>query len=113
MKFEEHCQESVMLCGAPFTEVHQWLDEFAGTPGDSMRHRRARHHEAGIREAVHLFGEAAAAAARQHIISDLKIDGWTEHDPFPNNEAHYVKMESQLLERCRKQRIKTTGGWGY
>ena len=113
MKFEEHCRESVALFGAPFAEVHQWLDEFAGTPGDGMRHRRVRHHEASIREAVHLFGEAAGPAARQHIIADLKLDGWTENDPFPKNEAHYVEMESTLLQRRWNQKLKTTGGWGY
>jgi hypothetical protein len=39
-----------------------------------------------------LFGEEAGMAARQHIISDLKEEGWTENDPFPKNEEHYVGM---------------------
>lgn len=91
-KREEHCRESVTLFGAPFEEVHRWLDEFAGSPKYGMRHRRVRHHEAGIQEAIRLFGAAAGPAARQHILSDLKQEGWTEHDPFPQNEAHYVRM---------------------
>jgi hypothetical protein len=90
--FERHCQESSELFGEAFEEVHLWLDEFQGTPKYHMHHRRVRHHEAGIQEAIRLFGEKAGQAARQHIISDLKEEGWTEIDPFPKDEEHYVKM---------------------
>jgi len=41
---------------------------------------------------MEFFGEEAAKAAKQHIISDLKEEGWTETDPFPRDEEHYVKM---------------------
>lgn len=78
--------------GKAYVEVHLWLDEFAGTSEYDMRHRRVRHHEAGIREAAALFGEEAGKAARQHVITDLKWDGWTENDHFPQNEADYVRM---------------------
>jgi hypothetical protein len=88
----EHCQESILLFGQPFEAVHRWLDEFAGAPGIGMKHRRKRHHEAGIRQAIQLFGELAGRAARQHIISDLKMEGWTERDHFPRDEADYVRM---------------------
>ena len=91
-KFEDHCRETVELFGAPYEEVHLWLDEFSGSEKYKMRHRRVRHHEAGIREAVKLFGETAGKVARRHIMSDLKEEGWTESDPFPHDEAHYVKM---------------------
>jgi hypothetical protein len=57
-----------------------------------MRHRRVRHHLAGIAEAHKRWGPEAAAAARQHVISDLKMEGWTEDQPFPKNEWDYVKM---------------------
>ena len=90
--FEQHCRESIELFGKPYEEVHQWLDEFQGTERYRMRHRRVRHHEAGIREVIQRFGKEASAVARQHIISDLKEEGWTERDPFPRDEAHYVKM---------------------
>jgi len=90
--FEKHCQESIELFGAAYEEVHLWLDEFQGTPELGFRHRRKRHHEAGIKEAVKIFGEDAGPVARQHIISDLKEEGWTESDPFPKDEEHYVKM---------------------
>jgi hypothetical protein len=90
--FEKHCKESDRLFGNPFPEVHNWLDEFQGTPQYRMRHRRVRHHESGIQQAIELFGELAGQAARQHIISDLEEEGWTEHDHFPEDEVDYVKM---------------------
>ncbi len=43
-------------------------------------------------ESERLFGEAAGPVARQHIISDLKTEGWTEEDPFPKNQRHYWAM---------------------
>jgi hypothetical protein len=91
-KFEQHCDESIRVFGKPFAEVHRWLDEFAGSEQYGMRHRRVRHHEAGIREAISLFGEYAGMAARQHIITDLKEEGWAEGDRFPQDEFDYVKM---------------------
>jgi hypothetical protein len=90
--FEQHCAESIVLLGKPFGEVHKWLDEFAGRPPYGMRHRKLRHHQAGINEARKRWGDEAAAAARQHIISDLKMEGWTEDQPFPRDERDYVRM---------------------
>jgi len=92
MTFEQHCEESQRLFGKPYPEVHRWLDHFMGTEKYGWRHRRVRHHEAGIQQAVKLFGEEAGLVARQHIISDLKEEGWKESDPFPKDEQHYLKM---------------------
>ena len=78
--------------GKPFTEVHLWLDEFAGWPQCGMKHRKYRHHLAGIEEARMRFGNIGAEVARQHIIADLLMDQWTENDPFPRDEKHYVEM---------------------
>lgn len=90
--YEQHCRESVALFGQAFSEVHLWLDEFAGKPPYGMRHRKLRHHEAGIREIARLFGLEAAEAGKRHILSDLREEGWTEADPFPRDEAHYLRM---------------------
>jgi hypothetical protein len=92
MKLEEHCQECLEVLGKDFREVNIWLDEFAGTPHYKMRHRKVRHHEAGIQESIKLFGEVGGRAARLHIISDLKIEGWKEGDHFPQDERDYVRM---------------------
>jgi hypothetical protein len=48
--FENHCRDAELKFGDPFAEVHRWLDEFQGTPKYGMRHRRVRHHRAGISE---------------------------------------------------------------
>jgi len=72
------------LFGRRHEEVHQWLDEFRGTERYGMRHRRVRHHGEGMRRVMELFGEEAAKAARQYIISDLKEESWNEKEhPFP------------------------------
>lgn len=90
--FEEHCRESEELFGAPYCELHLWLDAFARRAGYGMRHRRVRHHLKGIQEAVELFGTDVEAPARQHIVSDLRHEGWTESDPFPVDEADYIRI---------------------
>ncbi|MFH2122045.1 MAG: hypothetical protein ABIJ50_00970 [Pseudomonadota bacterium] len=89
---EEHCQQAITKFGNPYEAVHRWLDEFAGKPGYGMRHRRVRHHLAGIQQVWEMLGEEAACAARQHIMTDLKEEGWTEHDPFPTDEQDYIKI---------------------
>jgi len=91
--FEYHCDESIRLFGKPFKEVHHWLDEFAKTPGIGMRHRKFRHHQAGIEEAVNLFGEDARAVAKRHIMTDLANEGWKEGEhPLPKDQLDYIKM---------------------
>ena len=90
--FEQHCQDSIAELGQPFEAVHLWLDEYAGKEGYGMRHRRKRHHLQGTREAVSLFGQEAEAAARLHIVADLREEGWTETDHFPINEADHARM---------------------
>ena len=47
---------------------------------------------AGIAEVRRLWGDEAAEAARQHIIANLKLEGWRETDPFPKDEQHYQRM---------------------
>lgn len=92
MDLTEHCRECLNKLGEEFREVHQWLDAFAGTPKYGMRHRRVRHHKRGIEEVRTKWGDKSAEAARLHIISDLKEEGWQEKDPFPRDEKHYVSM---------------------
>lgn len=93
MRFEEHCDESVILFGERFEEVHKWLDEFAGKPGIGMQHRKFRHHKKGIEEVAKKWGADAAEAAEQHIISDLMQDQWMlgVHE-LPKDMEDYVKM---------------------
>jgi hypothetical protein len=90
--FEQHCAEAINIFGKSYAEVHLWLDEFAGKPPYGMHHRKKRHHLAGIAEVRKLWGDEAAKAARQHIVTDLKMEGWRESDPFPKDENHYQRM---------------------
>ena len=90
--FEKHCKESILLFGEPYPEVHKWFHEFQGTPKYGMRHRKKRHHEAGIWQCIEIFGEKAGEVARQHILSDLKEEGWTGKDPFLQDEENYLKI---------------------
>jgi len=92
MKFEDHCRECQLKLQSPFEEVHIWLDEYARSPKYGMRHRKIHHHEEGIAQVVALFGSEGGNAARLHIISDLKEDGWKEGDHFPQNEKDYIAM---------------------
>ena len=87
--FDHHCAQAFQTFGKPYAEVHLWLDEFAGKPPYGMRHRKKRHHLAGIEEVRQAWGSEAAEAARQHIVADLKTEGWQESDPFPKDESHY------------------------
>src|SRR5437867_2600977 len=90
--FAQHCEESVRLFGDAFEVVHKFLDELAGKPPYGMKHRRVRHHLAGIEEVRRRWGDKAAAAARQHVVADLKMEGWREGDPNPRDEKDYVRM---------------------
>ncbi len=90
MTLEEHCQQSLEFFGEPFKEVHLWLDEFAGKT--TFRHRRLRHHQEGIEQIIRMYGERAGKAARLHIISDFKEEGYSKGDPFPKDEEDYVRL---------------------
>lgn len=78
MHLKEHCKESIRLFGKPYTEIYTWLDAgHARSASYGMRHRKKRHHLKGIDEVRTLYGDEAAEVARRHIISDLKMEGWT------------------------------------
>lgn len=92
MRLDDHCAESVALFGEDFRDVHVWLDECFSTPLGA-RHRRKRHHLAGIEQVRRRFGAQAAEAARRHVISDLKLEGWVEgRDRIPADEDDYARM---------------------
>jgi hypothetical protein len=57
-----------------------------------MKHRQKRHHIQGIKEVETLFGHEAAKAAYLHIMSDLKMDNWTEEMGIPKDEEDYIRM---------------------
>lgn len=83
-KFADHCQESIRLFGDSYEEVHRWLDEFQGTERYRMRHRRVRHHQAGIREAVKLFGEQTGF----YQVFDLTVE--RPYDPDDDDKPFFA-----------------------
>ncbi|OHD07310.1 MAG: hypothetical protein A2Y41_04790 [Spirochaetes bacterium GWB1_36_13] len=93
MNLNDHMIECLGKLGNPFKEVHIWLDEYFHDPKYKARHRKKRHHLAGIEEVRKKWGDEAAEAAYIHIVSDLKMEGWNpEKDRMPLNEMDYIKM---------------------
>lgn len=89
--FEKHCEQTKQALGKDFAEVHAWLDELFQIHG--ARHRRFRHHLAGVEEVRQTWGDQAAEAARLHIIADLKEEGWREGvDRLPEDADDYRRM---------------------
>jgi len=70
--FTQHCADTTAVLSKPFKEVHRWSDEFAGKPPYGMRHRKLRHHLAGIDQVRKLWVDQAASVMRLHIVADLK-----------------------------------------
>lgn len=88
---DEHAADCVRILGKPYREVHEWLDEFAHTPGlGGVAHRRKRHHLKGLLEARAKFGDEGRKAAFIHIMADLKQVGWTR--AIPLDEADCVRV---------------------
>ena len=88
MRFEAHCKRCQEALGAPFPEVHRWLDAFASKQRkkrqdlskgvdpcwagpSNAEHRKQRHNKEGIEEVRKMWGDKAAEAAELHIIDDM------------------------------------------
>jgi hypothetical protein len=91
--FERHCQESKELFGRAFEEVHLWLDEFQGTPEYRMRHRRVRHHEAGLRQVIELCGSFSSKKLSSSYFFQAHYTAlWTKM-----NIGIYISIRQPLL----------------
>ncbi len=67
---EAHCQK---LLGKPFTEVHNFLDQYhlpLTNPFNAHLHRRYLHHLGGIKRAELKFGSLGGQAAIIHVMED-------------------------------------------
>ena len=82
MHHKEHARSCIELFGAPFDEIHSFLDQFWAKY--RISHRRLLHHWLGIELIVKQFGKEARAPAELHIIQDLGCipRTWIDHDPF-------------------------------
>jgi hypothetical protein len=66
---EQHCIKEL---GVPFTEVHEFLDQFARKYGMSLAHRLVLHHRLGMELVGVLMGPDAREAAKLHIVDDVR-----------------------------------------
>ena len=71
MRCEEHCKETLEKLGKEWLCVHRWLDALAKDTWPWMGHRIHRHHQAGVEEVRHKWGNEAAEAAELHIKADF------------------------------------------
>ena len=103
--FDQHCEESVRLFGEPFEEVHKWLDEFAGLPPHGMRHRKFRHHLAGIDEVRKRWGERAdeeaAWSACQRAMAGGPNSNWMP--AFENWSRISTDLNVRRMELMQRQ----------
>jgi hypothetical protein len=97
MDVKGHEEESIKVFGKPWTEVHVLLDQFYDSFGKKHRHRL--HHENGIALVKQMYGDEAAEVARLHILSDFRLDGWKDGDPFPQSEADFIKIQEAKLQQ--------------
>jgi len=67
---EDQCRK---ILGEPFTEVHQFLDQYndpVAHPFTAHLHRRRLHHLTGLQLVAQRFGGLAFLAACLHILED-------------------------------------------
>ena len=106
MNFKDHCAESIKKLGYHFSQVHQWLDAFAGTKEFGMRHRKKRHHLAGIEEVRDMWGDDAAEAARRYaeLVPDcVRILGPDDSETLHARRllAYYTEKTGDVAEAMR------------
>lgn len=73
---ETHINDCMRLIGAPFNDVHAWLDQWAAKFPPNIHleyHRKFLHHRKGVEECRKLFGKLGEKAAKIHIIRDVEI----------------------------------------
>lgn len=99
MKLSEHMAESLMKFGETYEHVHRYLDQYAWLADGSFdpMHRDVLHNKEGIEIVRQMWGDGAAAAARLHIISDLKMEGMKEGDSIPKDTDEYRKRFAPVV----------------
>lgn len=64
IRLEDHRRESSGVFGETFVEIHRWLDAFVGATEIGLRHRRKRHHVAGVEDVRRLYTEFRSRSDR-------------------------------------------------
>ena len=92
MDFKSHCRECEEKLGRRWEVVHRWLDYYAKETFPSDFHRIHRHHQAGVEEVRHKWGDEAAKAAELHILSDFRQVG-LDYIPSVDKVTEMLGME--------------------
>lgn len=79
MHIKEHEEHCLKVLGSPFTEIHEWMDQYYKII-DNVAHRVALHHQHGIELGASLFGESARKALELHIEDDFEFIPDTPED---------------------------------
>ena len=105
MLITEHESHSLKVLGSPFTEIHEWMDQYYGVV-DNVAHRVVLHHRYGIELGVSLFGESARRALELHIEDDFEFIPDTpdevaqmmrDQDFLTPDEVNIMKLELSRL----------------
>ena len=99
-KIKTHCDDCIRLLGAPYKEVHEWLDFYAKkwNPGKYLEyHRQFRHTDKALQEQFKEWGFYRQQAAKIHIIRDNELY-------VLNREFDRVEVEEidGLYEKCKQ-----------
>jgi hypothetical protein len=73
---ETHIDDCMRLIGAPFNDVHAYLDQYAAKWKPHIHleyHRKFLHHRKGVAKCKEKFGPLGELAAKIHIIRDVEI----------------------------------------
>lgn len=101
-RIETHEEDCVRLLGAPYTEVHKWLDEFANKyppPIYLEYHRKFRHTREALEDQFEHWGFYRQQAAKIHIIRDNEL--YVLNKPFDQIEIEEVdSLFEQALNFC-------------
>lgn len=86
----EHEARCLEFFGSPFTEVHEFLDQFAKKVG-LHKHRQFLHNPEGIIKIVNLFGESARCPALLHLYDDYEyFQYWDNTGHLRKNIKDYI-----------------------
>lgn len=75
-QIDTHIDDCMRLLGAPFEDVHRYLDQHAKKWNPHIHleyHRKFLHHRKGVEECKSRFGVLGERAAKIHIIRDVEL----------------------------------------
>lgn len=103
---QTHEDDCMRLIGAPFKQVHEWLDDYAKKFRPHIHleyHRKFRHHAGGVKEVELKWGPLYALAAKIHIIRDVEL--YVLSKPFSEVMGDEIdELYEKALNYCHKEK---------